>query len=170
MPRGPGPGRGWWCSEEGPDAVVGGTRAESAPPTWGAHLTCQPLPTATPGGFLAHGRPCPARPPLSSLIRTQLSPRSLSQRHFWKHRCQRRPRRLRALQDHCHSPWNAGRLQRSPLKARLAGRPTWHPSSSLFPWLCGCQSDARQIPNGAEGTASLGKCTVCPAHAIPSSS
>lgn len=131
----------------------------------------QPLPTATPGGFLAHGRPCPDWPPLSSLIRTQLSPWSLGQRHFWKHRCQWRPPQLQALRDHGHALWKTGQTPKEPSEGHgRQGRSKWHPSSSLFPWLCGCQSDARPTPKGVEGTASLGKFTVCPVHAIPSSS
>lgn len=61
--------------------------------------------------------------------------------------------------------------KRSPLKATAGGTGP----SGTFPLLCspgwcGCQSDARQTPEGVQGTASLGKFTVCPVHAIPSSS
>lgn len=61
--------------------------------------------------------------------------------------------------------------QRSPLKATAGGTGP----SGTSPLLCslgwyGCQSDARQTPEGVQGIASLGKFTVCPVHAIPSSS
>lgn len=73
-------------------------------------------------------------------------------------------------------PWplpleNRPEPQRNPLKA-TAGKAGPSGTSLLlcFPGWCGGQSDARQTPESVEGTASLGKFTVCPVHAIPSSS
>lgn len=61
--------------------------------------------------------------------------------------------------------------QRNPLTT-TAGKAD---PSGTSPLLCspgwrGCRSDARQTPKSVESTASLGKFTVCPVHAIPSSS
>lgn len=161
------PRESWWCFEEGPDAVVGGTWAESAPPTLGAHLACRATPANGHTWWFPGPRtalPCPASSLLSDsdpAVTTEPGPKAL-----WKHRCQRRPRQLRALRDHCRSLWKPGRAAKEPSEGHgRQGRSTWHPSSSLFPWLCGCQSDARQTPNGVDGTGSLGKFTVCPVRA-----
>lgn len=60
-------------------------RAENASPAPLRALTSPAgtlLPRDEPDGFLAHRRPCPYWPPLSSLIWTQLSPWSLGQGTF----------------------------------------------------------------------------------------
>lgn len=73
-------------------------------------------------------------------------------------------------------PWplpleNRPEPQRNPLTATTGkAGPSGTSPLLCFPGWCGGQSDARQTPESVEGTASLGKFTVCPVHAIPSSS
>lgn len=93
-------------------------------------------------------RPCPDRPPLSSLIRTQLSPRSLSQRHFWKHRCQRGRGGSRPCGTTATRPGTQAGLQRRPLRPRLAGRTHVAPLLLSVPLAVrlpiGCQTDTQR--------------------------
>lgn len=104
------------CCEHGPCAVVGGREQKVLLPF---QVLTSPagklLPRATPNGLPAHRRLCPYWLPLSSLIWTQLSPWSLGQRHFWKHRCQWRSQQLQASQDHCPALWKTGQNPKGAL-------------------------------------------------------
>lgn len=141
------------CYEQGPCAVVGGTGQRVLLPLQALTSPAgQLLPRAAPGGILAHRWPCPYWPPLSSLIWTQLSPWSLGQRHFWKHRCQWRPQQLQAPGGHCLSLWKTGQIPRGAPPKATAGRAGPSGTSPLcFSDWRGCQADARQTPQGVEG-------------------
>lgn len=115
-------GEAGWCYEEGPNAVVGGTWAESAPPTLGAHLTCR----ATPANSHPEWFPGPrmALPLLASSLLPAVDPAVTMEPGPKALLETKMPMEAAAAPgpgDHCHSLWKTGRLRRSPLKA-TAGR------------------------------------------------
>lgn len=132
----------------------------------------QLLTRAVPSGFPAHRKPSPYWPPFSFLIWAQLLLWSLGQRHFGKHRCQWRPQQLRAPWGHCHSLENRPEPQKELSEGHF-----WQEQVQVAPFLSSVPlagTAANLMPDRhskvCRGGASLGKFTVCPVHAIPSSS